>query len=647
MALNRIYCATGLIGGTEGDLDTIDGADLANKDMAIVITGGTTYFYMMDVSGAAAESSPTVIVPDDNNDAGNKNWELQSIYVNDITIADDIILATDDVKIGDFLEVVGSAQFGDADGTGADVTFYSGTAGDHMVFAKAAKTFTLTDINLVAGTADIAALGGGTPGSIVGSTIDAGTDFTVGNTVITDGVITDATGFQITGGTITLSGSAETLAIFTDDGSSALYHNNIKTFETNASGIDIGDGTDSCPFTYANGTDTLTLTCAIVDIDGASKATTYDADTDFTVGNTVITDGALDDNGVFTFDITTHIVFDTPAIYVGIDGTTPAYLGLLADAASDGGTLDIYTAQDSDTNGEYFRFKAVGEALQIGPSNDTDLLTINGGVTPTFSINAGWDAAGVTCSDLGTITTVNIDGGTIDATIIGGGTAAAITGTTIDATTDFTIGSTVITDGVITDGTGIQLAGNVDITGTLGIGGKLTAGANEIEGSSFDINGGAVDGATIGAAAACTFTSLTSANVGQISWGDGIPNANSECSGETEEVDVDQNTVGVTGVLVLSSDGSYDDADKDAEATVGRLVMAVDSGTGTKTVMSRGYATNTGWAFTPGQQLFVGDSGAITSTVPSASGDFIQVVGYATASTTVYFNPSPDYMEIA
>jgi hypothetical protein len=41
--------------------------------------------------------------------------------------------------------------------------------------------------------------------------------------------------------------------------------------------------------------------------------------------------------------------------------------------------------------------------------------------------------------------------------------AAAITGTTIDATTDFTIGDTVITDGVITDSTGLQVAAAVDM----------------------------------------------------------------------------------------------------------------------------------------------------------------------------------------
>jgi len=505
MAILRMYCATGLIGGTTGDLDTIDGADLANNDMCMVVdsSSSTVYFYKMNTSGAQAESSPTVIVPNDNNDNDNKNWELQSLYVNDITISDDIILATDDVKVGDFLEVVGSMQIGDADGTGANATFYSNTAGDHMVFDKTAKTFTLTDINLVSGTADIAALGGGTPGSIVGTTIDAGTDFTVGNTVITDGVLTDAGGFKVA--------------------------------------------------------------------------------------------GALEVTGTFQ---------------VGDDNGT--------------GANQIWY---SNTSGDIMYYDATAKTFELTDiqfsCNDVD---INGGSIDGVTIGA---ASAPTVTDLGSVTTCDINGGTISGVTIDGSlTWSAAQDLNNQALTNVDINSGAI-DGVTIGG---AAAPTVTDLGSV---------------ATCDINGGSVDGITLGAAATATFTSITAANTGQISWGDGIPNANSECSGETEEVDVDQNTVGATGCLVLSADGSYDDADKDAEATVGRLVLAVDSGTGTKTVMSRGYATNTGWAFTAGQQLFVGDSGAITSTAPSASGDFVQVVGWATAATTVYFNPSPDYLEIA
>ena len=58
---------------------------------------------------------------------------------------------------------------------------------------------------------------------------------------------------------------------------------------------------------------------------------------------------------------------------------------------------------------------------------------------------------------------IDIDGGAIDGAIIGANSAAAITGTTIDAGTDFTIDDTVITNGVITDSTGLQIAAAVDL----------------------------------------------------------------------------------------------------------------------------------------------------------------------------------------
>lgn len=75
----------------------------------------------------------------------------------------------------------------------------------------------------------------------------------------------------------------------------------------------------------------------------------------------------------------------------------------------------------------------------------------------TVQIQTNWTATGKTCADLGTVTTAAF-------------TTAAFT--TITA------------------------LGNVTTTGTFGLGGKLTAGANEIEGSAFDINGGTIDGIT-------------------------------------------------------------------------------------------------------------------------------------------------------
>lgn len=65
------------------------------------------------------------------------------------------------------------------------------------------------------------------------------------------------------------------------------------------------------------------------------------------------------------------------------------------------------------------------------------------------------------------MTNVDINSGAIDGTAIGAASATTIVGTTIDATTDFTIGATVIEDGVITDAGGLQIDAELDITGSL------------------------------------------------------------------------------------------------------------------------------------------------------------------------------------
>jgi hypothetical protein len=73
---NYVYAATVLTGGGTGALDAIDGAGLADLDIAMVVTPTGTYIYSLDADSALAESSPYVISPDSN--AGNKRWVLSS-----------------------------------------------------------------------------------------------------------------------------------------------------------------------------------------------------------------------------------------------------------------------------------------------------------------------------------------------------------------------------------------------------------------------------------------------------------------------------------------------------------------------------------------------------------------------------------------
>jgi hypothetical protein len=67
----------------------------------------------------------------------------------------------------------------------------------------------------------------------------------------------------------------------------------------------------------------------------------------------------------------------------------------------------------------------------------------------SVALTGTWDASGATWSDLGAVTTADINGGSIDGTIIGAasaaaGTFAALVGTTLNATGAATFGSTVL-----------------------------------------------------------------------------------------------------------------------------------------------------------------------------------------------------------
>ncbi len=76
-AATKIYGCTALTGGGSGALDAIDGASLADKDMAVCVVSGISYTYYLSASSGATEASPTVISP--NTNAGLKRWILAAM----------------------------------------------------------------------------------------------------------------------------------------------------------------------------------------------------------------------------------------------------------------------------------------------------------------------------------------------------------------------------------------------------------------------------------------------------------------------------------------------------------------------------------------------------------------------------------------
>jgi cytoskeletal protein CcmA (bactofilin family) len=133
----------------------------------------------------------------------------------------------------------------------------------------------------------------------------------------------------------------------------------------------------------------------------------------------------------------------------------------------------------------------------------TEQLRIqDGAVVPVADDDIDLGASGAEFKDLyidgiGYIDSVVITGGTIDNTVIGGTTPAAADFTTMDTTGNASVG------------------GTFDVTGTSTFTGAISAGSLTTTGNSthatVDINGGAIDGAIIGAssAAAGSFTTVS------------------------------------------------------------------------------------------------------------------------------------------
>jgi hypothetical protein len=104
-----------------------------------------------------------------------------------------------------------------------------------------------------------------------------------------------------------------------------------------------------------------------------------------------------------------------------------------------------------------------GDAGEKIEGDGTNLVVESSG---TLDLNSG----GILTLDSGAAINIEPAGGSVillDGTIsIDAGVVTGVTDLTsarIDATTDFTIGDTVITDGVITDSSGLQIAANVDL----------------------------------------------------------------------------------------------------------------------------------------------------------------------------------------
>jgi hypothetical protein len=129
---------------------------------------------------------------------------------------------------------------------------------------------------------------------------------------------------------------------------------------------------------------------------------------------------------------------------------------------------------------------------------------------------------------------------------------------------------------------------------------------------------------------------------------DPTPTSDDTANGEIITDQVDVNSFGQWAALHIDTDGNWIDAHADAAADMPCMALAIESGTGSKKLLLRGFARNDAWNWTQGGAIYVspGTSGGLTQTAPG-SGEFQQIVGFAKSADVIYFSPSPDVVEVA
>ena len=284
----------------------------------------------------------------------------------------------------------------------------------------------------------------------------------------------------------------------------------IPTVDINAGNI---DGTVIGASSAAAGTFTSLTTSSNVTVGGNLTVT----------GNAVINGNltfgdAATDTVAFGADVNSHFIPDIDNTY-DLGSSTQEWRNLYIDGTAN---IDSLVADTADINGGTLDGVVIGGSSAAAGTFTTatattgNITTLNSTTVDTTSLevtnlkakdgtSAGSiaDTTGVVTIASSVLTTTDINGGSIDGAIIGGSSAAAITGTTVNGTVGtFTTSAVINSDMTITAGSILSASGSITFgnenlvtTGTFGSG-AATLGATTVT----TLGGtGALSGFTTGA----------------------------------------------------------------------------------------------------------------------------------------------------
>lgn len=129
------------------------------------------------------------------------------------------------------------------------------------------------------------------------------------------------------------------------------------------------------------------------------------------------------------------------------------------------------------------------------------------------------------------------------------------------------------------------------------------------------------------------------------------PTADLTASGFILTATVDTNAEGIGAPLYIAADGHLDTANATDNTTAPCVALALETGTGSKKILTHGILRVDSWNWTigPGDASVIylsTTTGVLTQTQPSATDNVVQAVGWALTADSIYFAPSMLYFTV-